>query len=137
MERQEAQDAWRDLSHANEPSSEGCDEALAVPHRSANEPFLPSYRSTSSWDGEALCRKLGIPTEWYFPKRGWTFRPVEAEQTRQAKAACEACPVRTQCLEAVDTDDEGIWGGLGAGERKAMRARRLQSPDDRSDAPAA
>jgi hypothetical protein len=39
---------------------------------------------------------------------------------------CKACPIREQCLEVGMQDDDiryGIWGGLLAGERLALRAK--------------
>jgi hypothetical protein len=39
---------------------------------------------------------------------------------------CSACPIREQCLEVGMQDDDiryGIWGGMLAGERLALRAK--------------
>jgi WhiB family redox-sensing transcriptional regulator len=45
------------------------------------------------------------------------------EQTQQAKAVCQRCPVRVQCLAwAMKThQDAGVWGGLSEDERRALR----------------
>jgi WhiB family redox-sensing transcriptional regulator len=40
-----------------------------------------------------------------------------------AKAVCEACPVRLECLEfAISTNQEyGVWGGASEEERRVLR----------------
>jgi hypothetical protein len=44
-----------------------------------------------------------------------------------AIAICQACPVRSQCLALSlrhwDVGQHGVWGGLVAAERAAMRRR--------------
>lgn len=44
---------------------------------------------------------------------------------RVAKKFCDECPVRQQCLEyALQVDEQyGVWGGLTARERQALKAR--------------
>ena len=42
--------------------------------------------------------------------------------TEPALAICARCPVRAECLDAAD--DDGIWGGTTAVERKPRRATR-------------
>jgi hypothetical protein len=46
-------------------------------------------------------------------------------QPRVAKKFCGECPVRQQCLEYALTVNEqyGVWGGLTAKERQALRAK--------------
>ena len=52
---------------------------------------------------------------------------VSAEIIAKAKAICEWCPVKAECLAYADAlgamASEGIWGGLTARER-ALRVRR-------------
>jgi hypothetical protein len=66
------------------------------------------------------------PDEWF---------PVSSQaKTARREAAgaiaiCTACPVRDQCLELSlrlwDIGQHGVWGGLIAAERAALRRRRL------------
>ncbi|MEU1348284.1 WhiB family transcriptional regulator [Streptomyces sp. NPDC005775] len=55
-------------------------------------------------------------------------------QTEDAKAVCQGCPVREQCLRwALENgQDAGVWGGLGENERRALKRRsRRQAKDSR------
>lgn len=55
----------------------------------------------------------------WFPERG--------ESTRPAKAVCDGCLVRSECLAwALDHEvtPHGVWGGLSPQERSAIRADR-------------
>ncbi|MFI8952217.1 WhiB family transcriptional regulator [Streptomyces sp. NPDC053750] len=67
------------------------------------------------WQEDAACR--GADADELF-----------AESTRQkrAKAVCERCPVRIDCLvEALDNRIEwGVWGGMTERERRALLRRR-------------
>ncbi|MEC3975048.1 WhiB family transcriptional regulator [Amycolatopsis sp. H20-H5] len=69
----------------------------------------------SSWRIDASCRDTD-PDGLFV--RG-------AEQNR-AKAVCQGCPVRTECLaEALDGRiNFGIWGGMTERERRALLRRR-------------
>jgi Transcription factor WhiB len=68
------------------------------------------------------------PDQWF---------PVSAEtgKARQEAAAaiaiCAACLVRTQCLALSlrhwDIGQHGVWGGLVAAERAALRGRRART----------
>jgi WhiB family transcriptional regulator, redox-sensing transcriptional regulator len=73
-----------------------------------------------NWRDKAACR--GMETDLFFPV-GTTGCAVD--QTGKAKAVCAACPVRTHCLTyAIETGQEGIWGGLAEDERRALRRKR-------------
>jgi WhiB family transcriptional regulator, redox-sensing transcriptional regulator len=75
----------------------------------------------SDWRQCAGC--LGVDTELFFPI-GVTGPAVE--QAERAKAVCAGCSVRGECLEwALATGQhDGIWGGLGEDERRALRRAR-------------
>jgi WhiB family redox-sensing transcriptional regulator len=67
----------------------------------------------------ALCAQID-PDSWY-PENG-RWRGADSE----AKAVCEECEVRVQCLEwALEHDERyGIWGGLSANERARLKRVR-------------
>lgn len=82
---------------------------------------------THDWDAEAwrtrsLCRDSN--PDLFFPV-GTTG--VALDQIDAAKAVCEACPVRTECLEfALGTNQEaGVWGGLTEDERRKIKKARV------------
>ena len=68
-----------------------------------------------NWPSEARCKQG--PKDALF---------VRGAQQHQAKQACLACPVRTECLaEALDNEIEwGVWGGMTERERRALLAKR-------------
>lgn len=80
-----------------------------------------------NWTEEAACRGMG-------PDR---FYPTDSEDDDDtevavaAKAVCESCPVREDCLTtAIETREQyGIWGGMTSRERRRMirRARRARA----------
>lgn len=76
-------------------------------------------RTLESWRQDAACRDLDPNL----------FFPSTDEQAVPAKAVCESCPVREECLEyaIVTRQDDGVWGGLDETERKRLRRRRQQA----------
>ena len=62
------------------------------------------------------CR--GMDPDIFFPDRGESLRP--------AKAVCEDCIVRDECLEfALDNRERfGVWGGTSERERRRLRRAR-------------
>lgn len=70
------------------------------------------------WADRAAC--LGEDQEKFFHGQGHGERPDDA------RALCAACPVREECLDHALThnETEGVWGGLTAKERRALRRRR-------------
>jgi len=73
----------------------------------------------------ARCADASIDADQWFPVS------VEADRARQeadaAIAICSTCMVRTQCLALSlrdwDIGQHGVWGGLVAAERAALRRR--------------
>lgn len=57
------------------------------------------------------------------------FYPEKGEGTKDARDLCAACPLRQECLEfaLANKEEYGVWGGLGAGERKALLRQRARS----------
>ncbi|MFD7713487.1 WhiB family transcriptional regulator [Streptomyces sp. NPDC059785] len=72
------------------------------------------------WRDVAACRT--VDPDLFFPV-GDTGPAVL--QVREAKAVCEVCPVRAECLRwALDTGQSvGVWGGTSETERRALRRR--------------
>ncbi len=71
-----------------------------------------------SWQAYAAC--MGVDPDLFFPERG--------ASTREAKAVCGRCAVRTECLEYALANAEkfGIWGGMSERERRRIRKLRAQ-----------
>lgn len=82
----------------------------------------PSAAAESDWRHKANCRDINDP-DIFFPMgtNDWALGQVEA-----AKAICQPCPVRKQCLNwAITTHQEiGVWGGLSEEERKDLSRNR-------------
>lgn len=69
------------------------------------------------WHDRRNCR-LANP-ELFFPAKG-------GDDGKRAKAICEPCPVRSECLEAGLNEKTGIWGGTSERDRRKIRkARKL------------
>jgi WhiB family redox-sensing transcriptional regulator len=69
-----------------------------------------------AWQDYSNCR--GADADLFFPERG--------ASTRKAKAICNACQVKAECLEfaIVQSEKFGIWGGLSERERRRIRKER-------------
>ncbi|MCA1692194.1 MAG: WhiB family transcriptional regulator [Actinobacteria bacterium] len=72
-----------------------------------------------AWRDDAACR--GLDPDVFFP--------ASDDEAGVAKAVCETCPVREECLEyALETrQEDGIWGGLTETERRRLRRRRREN----------
>ena len=68
------------------------------------------------WQERANC--LGVDPDLFFPERG--------ASTKEAKAVCNSCEVRLDCLEYALRHGEkfGIWGGMSERERRRIRRQR-------------
>ncbi|MDQ3991044.1 MAG: WhiB family transcriptional regulator [Actinomycetota bacterium] len=73
------------------------------------------------WEDRALCGAANADV----------FFPETPGMERAAKAICERCPVRRECLASALASSVrfGIWGGLNERERRAL-ARRFPGPTD-------
>lgn len=76
-------------------------------------PDLVAALARPEWMRDALCREY--PEVSFFPEAG--------ESNEPAKAICQACLARAECLTyAVDAREEhGIWGGESPRVRRALR----------------
>jgi WhiB family redox-sensing transcriptional regulator len=89
-----------------------------------NRSFLDHTR-----DHERAC--FGMDIDLFYPGS------YASTKVDEAKAVCEGCAVRAECLAFVLTSgadsDEGIWGGTTPAERAAMRARMPKPSRPRRD----
>jgi WhiB family redox-sensing transcriptional regulator len=70
---------------------------------------------------QALCAQTD--PDIFFPGKGENFKVVTA------KKLCAQCTHKVECLEfaLAGNDDYGVFGGLSAQERKALRGERHQT----------
>lgn len=74
---------------------------------------------TVRWQASALCK--GMPTNLWYPERGWNVEP-------EIRALCRRCPVQSECDEAGMGERYGMWGGHTYDDRLAIkRERRMAS----------
>jgi WhiB family transcriptional regulator, redox-sensing transcriptional regulator len=78
---------------------------------------------SSLWE-QAACQSAD--PELFFPVAGGGAGVAEIGR---AKAVCNRCPVRTQCLDyAIDTGQaHGVWGGTTVDERRTIATRRRRA----------
>ena len=79
------------------------------------------------WKEQAAC--TGMPSEMFFPEVDTFFPHTLRARENKAKAVCAKCPVDMECLNDAlmnntYDDDWGIFGGLTADERRALRRAR-------------
>jgi WhiB family redox-sensing transcriptional regulator len=66
-----------------------------------------------AWMADAACRTYAVDY-WFSETPGTSYS--------EAKAVCDTCPVRSECLKhALDHEDYGVWGGLTPRERDLYR----------------
>jgi WhiB family transcriptional regulator, redox-sensing transcriptional regulator len=81
---------------------------------------LTSGVRTLGWMSRGACRQAD--PELFFPIAAG-IGPA-ALQVAAAKAVCDSCAVRSDCLSyALAAMPEGIWGGTTLDERRAVRGR--------------
>jgi len=80
-----------------------------------------------SWQDRAACR--GMDGRLFFAL-DHEARPERQIREARAKAVCQQCPVRVQCLDYAleNSIRHGIWGGLNEEERARERRRRARRP---------
>lgn len=84
------------------------------------------------WRDDAAC--LGTDPALWFAREGDQRRSAaEVKRIREAKAICEGCPVRRECLRFAVCGGEyfGIWGGTTEYDRRALRRRYGQDALER------
>lgn len=62
----------------------------------------------------------------FFPPPQFERKADRLERERRAKAICQGCVVRDECLEySIEiAEPHGIWGGLNEHERRALQESR-------------
>lgn len=90
--------------------------------------FLADLIKQEEWRRDAACKEVG-PDDFYPDETVLTKQEVAAA-VKRARAVCATCPSKAPCLEwALDNPNqtvEGIWAETSYGQRKRIRARRLQ-----------
>ena len=91
------------------------------------EPVFKRDPRETTWIEQAAC--LEEDPELFFPVG--SSQPA-MEQASRAKAVCQPCRVRGDCLRwALDTcQDAGVWGGLDEEERRVIRRQRRRMASD-------
>jgi WhiB family redox-sensing transcriptional regulator len=90
------------------------DDEYATATYSDKCPDLSLFAHRPYWQRRASCRGTG--TDLWFPMAG--------ETSEAARAVCEACPVRSPCLEYAIASSkvlQGIWAGTTEEERVVLR----------------
>jgi len=74
----------------------------------------------ADWQLKAACR--GPQATVFFPPPSTERRDEKRFRERNAKAICESCSVRDDCLSYALTirEQHGIWGGLSESERREL-----------------
>lgn len=100
--------------------------ALDLPH-TIHPPKL--HVSTEPWWPERACKVGFHETDEAKRNMAALFHPTRNDSpwvVAAAKSICAVCPVREECLDyALEANETvGIWGGLGAKERRPLARRR-------------
>lgn len=76
---------------------------------------------SQTWRNDAACARPEHRHLDWFPERG--------KDVRHLKAICNACPVRTDCLDTALRNHEthGIWGGMSERQRRSERGKRTDT----------
>ena len=76
-----------------------------------------------TWKQRGNC--AGMDPGKFFPPQGTSSKAVRL----LILETCSYCPVREDCLQyAIETgEDEGIWGGMTARDRRPLRREWLES----------
>lgn len=81
---------------------------------------MPVRNVGDEWQLKAACR--GPQASVFFPPSSPERRDEKRFRERHAKAICEMCGVRDECLSYALTirEQHGIWGGLSESERREL-----------------
>jgi len=89
---------------------------LMMAHGAPELPTLEQLLQRPAWMQQGLCRGMTA-----------VFFSTAPSNLERARAICAGCPVREECLQYAlgDAELEGVWAGLTAKERRAMRRGRV------------
>ena len=81
---------------------------------------MPGVTTQQDWRIRAACR--GPRTEVFYPPVTGERRDEKLLREHMAKAICDLCAVRGQCLKFALQRGEahGIWGGTSGAERRVL-----------------
>ncbi len=81
---------------------------------------MSAQQSPDAWQAKAACR--GPQSAVFFPPPQFERKADRLERERRAKAICQGCSVRAECLDhsIAISEPHGIWGGLNEHERRAL-----------------
>jgi WhiB family redox-sensing transcriptional regulator len=84
---------------------------------------LFAVEAENDWRPQAACR--GLDPDMFFASEDLENRQERREREATAKAVCARCGVVEECLTYAIAAGEryGIWGGLNADERRALKRR--------------
>jgi len=84
-------------------------------------PNLADLCGRPRWHARAACRGMEPSV----------FVCGPGQSTALAKAICESCEVRAECLEAAlaHPETQGVWGGTSARQRRLMQGGNVQRKD--------
>jgi WhiB family transcriptional regulator, redox-sensing transcriptional regulator len=75
----------------------------------------------TDWRNYAACRNVDPDLFFPFGTAGASLAEIE-----EAKQVCRTCPVSAACLRwALDSGDDGVWGGTTENERRSRRQLRI------------
>lgn len=65
----------------------------------------------------------------FYPPSSFERRDDKLAREAAAKAICERCTVRAECLDYAIAirEPHGVWGGLSESERKALLSRQRRT----------
>ena len=105
------------------PGGEPCVNTVvrSLPCRGSVSTVCRVVSGNVEWQRLARCRG-DAGRDFYPPFGGERKRDRKARELR-AKAVCESCPVRVECLDHAVSSGEryGVWGGLTSDERLTWR----------------
>ena len=81
-------------------------------------------QGSETWQLDAACR--GPQSSVFFPPSHAERKEEKISREIRAKAICDQCHVRANCLDYAIRirEPHGIWGGLNEVERKILLDRR-------------
>ena len=80
-----------------------------------------------TWQTRAACR--GPQSIVFFPPSHFERKDDKLARERKAKAICDLCSVRDECLgyAIAIREHHGIWGGLNEQERRTLLQSRAEA----------